>query len=267
MQFEYWHKQTGEQALFPDIEWQRPEQKSLAGKLLIIGGNKLGFAAVAQAYSDAVAAGVGECRVVLPDALKPAVSTQAFDCLFVPSNPSGGISQDALNTLKAAMAWCDAVLLIGDSGRNSETAIVLETLLAKLATPAIITRDTVDLLRANATQLLQRPRTTFIVTLAQLQKLFQAVYYPKTILFSMSLVHLVESLHKFTITFPATIVVFHQGQLVVAQSGRVSSTPWADPLLIWRGSVAAKASVYALQQPGKSFEAITASLHNMSADQ
>lgn len=264
MQFEYWQKQTGEHALFPDIEWQRPEQKSLAGKLLIIGGNKLGFAAVAQAYSDAVAAGVGECRVILPDALKAAVSTQAFDCLFVPSNPSGGISQDALDMLKAAMAWCDAVLLIGDNGRNSETAIVFETLLAKLEAPTVITRDSVDLLRANTPQLLQRPETVFVVTLAQLQKMFQAVYYPKTILFSMSLVHLVEALHKFTITFPATIVVFHQSQLIVAQNGRVSTTPWTDPLLIWRGSVAAKASVYMLQQPGKTFEAITASLHTTS---
>ena len=69
MNFDFWLKQTSGKPLFPDIEWQKPEQKNLAGKLLIIGGNKLGFAAVAQAYTDALKAGIGECRVILPDSL------------------------------------------------------------------------------------------------------------------------------------------------------------------------------------------------------
>lgn len=260
MNFDFWHKQTAEKPLFPNIEWQRPEQKSLAGKLLIVGGNKLGFAAVAQAYSDALQAGVGECRVVLPDALKSAVDRQVFDCLFVPSNPSGGMSKDALPTLHAGTSWADGLLLIGDTGRNSETAITLEALLAESTKPAIITRDAVDLLRAATPQLLQREHTVLIVTLAQLQKLFQAVYYPKTILFSMQLTTLVETLHKFTITYPSTLVVFHQNQLVVAKNGQVSTTPWDEPMLIWRGSVATKATVYAVQHPTKTFEALTASL-------
>lgn len=260
MNLDYWLKQTKEQPLFPDIEWQKPEQRSLAGKLVIVGGNKLGFAAVAQAYADAKAAGIGECRVVLPDPLKPIVDRLALDCVYVPSNLSGGMSKDALQAIKAAAAWADGLLLIGDTGRNSETAITLETLLAQMPTLAIITRDAVDLLRASTPQLLQRQKTIFIVTLAQLQKMFQAVYYPKTILFSMSLVTLVESLHKFTITYPTTIVVFHQSQLVVAQGGQVSTTPWTDPLLIWRGSVAAKSAVYAIQQSAQVFQGLTASL-------
>lgn len=260
MNFDFWVKQTHGKPLFPDIEWQKPEQKSLAGKLLIIGGNKLGFAAVAQAYNDALKAGVGECRVILPDSLKPVVDSQAFDCLFVPSNPSGGMSKDGLDTILAGVAWADGVLLIGDTGRNSETAITLETLLGKTNKLSVVTRDAVDLLRANSAQLLARSNTVLIVTLAQLQKLFQAVYYPKTILFSMQLTTLAETLHKFTITYPATIVVFHQNQLLVAKDGQVSSTPWEEPLLIWRGSVASKAAVYAVQHQAKVFQALTASL-------
>ena len=260
MNFDYWHKQQSSKPLFPDIEWQKPEQRALAGKLLIVGGNKLGFAAVAQAYNDAIAAGVGECRVILPDALKPVVDKLAFDCLFVPSNPSGGMSKDALVQLQAAAAWADAILLIGDTGRNSETAITLEAFLASTDKQTVITRDAVDLLRGNTPQLLQRQRTTFIATLAQLQKILQSVYYPKTVLFSMSLMALVETLHKFTITYPVTLVIFHHNHLVVAQQGQVSTTPWEEPMLIWRGSVAAKVSVYMLQHPAKTFEAATAAL-------
>jgi len=232
----------------------------MAGKLLIVGGNKLGFAAVAQAYTDALAAGVGECRAVLPDALKPVIDKFALDCVYVPTNPSGGMSKEALTPLEASAAWADAVLLIGDAGRNSETAILLETFLNRSPKPVIITRDAVDLLRGSSLQLLDRPQTTFIVSLAQLQKLFQSVYYPKTILFSMQLSTLVETLHKFTISYPITIVVFHQNQLVVAHDGQVSTTPWEEVMMIWRGSVAAKASVYWLQNLNRPFEAITASI-------
>jgi len=42
MELAYWQCQTPEQPLFPDIEWNKPEQRSRAGKLGIIGGSKLG---------------------------------------------------------------------------------------------------------------------------------------------------------------------------------------------------------------------------------
>ena len=44
----YWQQQTQENPLNPDIEWSKPEQRNQAGRLGIIGGNKLGFAGVAE---------------------------------------------------------------------------------------------------------------------------------------------------------------------------------------------------------------------------
>jgi len=261
MDREYWLKQQPDTPLFPNIEWQKPERRSLAGKLLIIGGNAHGFAAVAQAHQDALKAGTGEVRVVLPDVLKKTIDPLALDCVFVPTNASGGITKDSLPALKAAAGWADALLFIGDAGRNSETAIVYEQLLNAFPDKtAIITRDAIDLLKSMWSALLSRENTIFIATFAQLQKLFQAVYYPRTLLFSMQLIHVVESLHKFTVTYPASIVVFHQNQLVVAKNAEVSSTPWENPMLIWRGSVAAKSAVYAMQQRAQLFQALTTSL-------
>lgn len=257
---EYWQRQDPQKPLFPDVEWEKPEQRALRGRLLVIGGNAHGFAAVAQAHQDALQAGAGECRVVLPDALKKTIDPLALDCVFVPTNASGGITKDAIPQLKAAAAWADCLLLIGDAGRNSETAIVYEALLAAFPdTLTVITRDATDLLKGAWPQMLQRPHTVFVATFAQLQKLFQSVYYPKTILFSMQLTNLVDALHKFTITYPAAIVVFHQNQLLVAQDGAVTTTPWDEPMRIWRGSVATTAGVYAMQHP-KLLAALTASL-------
>jgi hypothetical protein len=66
----YWLKQTADAPLFPDLLWSRPENKRLAGKLGIIGGNVHGFAAPAQAQAAAEAAGAGLTRVVLPQHVK-----------------------------------------------------------------------------------------------------------------------------------------------------------------------------------------------------
>jgi hypothetical protein len=98
------------------------------------------------------------------------------------------------------------------------------------------------------------------MSFAQLQKLFQAVYYPKVLTFSMQLTNLVEAIHKFTITYPCSITVLHQDQLLVASGGEVTSTPWDNPMAIWRGSVATRAAVYWLWNPSKILESVSTSL-------
>lgn len=257
---DYWQKQDPTKPLFPNIEWNKPERRDQAGRLAIIGGNKLGFAAVATAYTDAFEAGIGQCRVVLPDALKRSIPTNITDTLFVPTNPSGGMAKDGLPQMQATVAWADMLLLIGDTGRNSETAILLEELLQTNNTPTVITRDAVDLLKNSSEMLLARENTLLVLSFAQLQKLFQAVYYPKILTFSMQLSNLVEALHKFTITYPAAIAVLHQQNFIVAHNGQVTTTNWQNPMAIWRGSVAAKAAAYWTWSPSSPLKATTASL-------
>lgn len=258
--YPYWKRQTTEKPLFPDIVWSKPEQRSLAGRLGIIGGNKLGFAGVAEAYGTALAAGVGEVRVLLPDALKKTIPTSITDAVFAPTTPSGSLAKDALGDMRVMGEWSQSMLLIGDAGRNSETAIVYENFLADYSGQITITRDAVDLIKNSAQSIVERPNTLLVVSFAQLQKLFQSVYYPKILTFSMHLMHLVEALHKFTITYPVTIAVLHRDHLVIASSGNVTSTEWNQPMAIWRGSVATKAACFWLWNPTKPLDAVTASL-------
>lgn len=245
--------------MFPDIEWNKPEQRSHAGKLAIIGGNKLGFVAIRDAYEVASKLGAGQIRAVLPDVLKRTIPTSIDDTIFVPSNPSGGFSKEALPEFQAACEWADLCLLIGDAGRNSETAMSFEALLRSEAR-TVITRDAVDLLMPAMGQFVNRENTTFVISFAQLQKIFQSVYYPKIVSFSMQLMQLVETLHKFTITYPVTIVTFHQNQLIVAHAGQVSTTPFDQPMAIWRGITATRVACYLLWNPNKVFETITTSV-------
>jgi len=260
MEHTYWRRQTSDKALFPDIEWSRPEQRTQAGKLAIIGGNKLGFAAVAESYNTATVLGAGQIRAIMPADLKKLIPPTITDAYFVASNLSGGFSRDALPELTAACRWADVCLLIGESGRNSETAIAFETLLDSHDGHLVITRDAADLLRPVGDKLVNRPQTTLILSFAQLQKLMQSIYYPKILSFSMQLMQLVEILHKLTITYPATIVTFHQNQLVIAYDGQVVTQEFSDPMMIWRGTTATRAASYLLWEPKKPLEAITASI-------
>lgn len=260
MHQDYWQRQDPKKPLFPDIEWSKPEQQSQRGRLGIIGGNKLGLRAVAESYEVALQSGAGEVRVLLPDSLKKTVPAVMRDVIYGASNPSGALAKDALTECLALGAWSTALLLIGDAGRNSETAIVYEQLLAKYEGPLVITRDAFDLVRLTGEELVNRPETHLILSFAQLQKLFQAVYYPKVLTFSMQLMHLVEALHKFSITYPVTLTVFHQDMILVAADGRVTSTPWENPMAIWRGNMPTRAATYLMWTPRQPLEAITASL-------
>jgi len=228
----------------------------------IIGGNKLGFAGVAEAYSVANEIGVGEVRALLPDALKKSVPTTITDTLFAPSNTAGSFAKDAVHDITALCDWASGIVLIGDMGRNSETAIVLEQCIGHYDGPLTITRDAIDLVKNNPRLLVERPNTLLVVSFAQLQKLFQGVYYPKMLAFSMQLLQLVDILHKFTISYPATIMTLHKDTLVIAHAGNVVTQPWENPMAIWRGTTATTAAAWWLWNNDRPLQAVATSLTN-----
>ena len=78
----------------------------------------------------------------------------------------------------------------------------------------------------------------------------------------MQLMQFVEALHKFTVTYPLVIVTFHQNQLVVAHGGKVISQEFSQPMQIWRGVTATRASCYLLWSQNKPLEAVATSFLN-----
>lgn len=246
--------------MFPDVAWNKPEQRSRAGKLGIVGGNKLGFAGVGDAYTTATDTGVGQVRVLLPDILKKSVPSTITDVIYGDTNPSGGLSREALNEMRALGSWADGVLMVGDAGKNSETAIMYEDFINDYTGPLTITRDALDLVLDTPDVVVGRENTLLVVSFAQLQKVFTKVYYPKVLTFSMQLMQLVEALHKFTITYPVAVASFHQNQIVIAHEGQVTTTPWEHPMAIWRGTVATEMAAYWLWNPKQPLESATASL-------
>lgn len=256
----HWRKQTIDKPLFPDLIWSRPENKQLAGKLLIIGGNVHGFSAPAEAYQASIKAGIGTTRALVPDSLQKTMG-RAFEAgIFAPSTPSGSFSQKALAVALDEAAWADGVLIAGDLGRNSETAILLEQLAVKYPGQLTITKDAADYFVSTPKALLGRDSTLLVVSFAQLQKLAVAMRFTMAFTFSMDFLQLTEALHQFTQQYHIHVIVKHLQNIFVATDGEVSATTLKNDEETWRVKTAAYASVWWLQNPSKTFEALSTSV-------
>ncbi len=253
----FWLQQT-DKPLFPDILWSRPENKMTAGKLLIVGGNSFGFSAPATAFASAMDAGIGSVRILMPSSLQKVVG-HLPDAYFAPQNPSGSFSKRALDELLLHSSWADAVLLAGELGRNSETAVTLETFSKKYTGPLVVTKDAIDYFMHVPTLLVQRPDTCAVLSIEQLQKLGIRCGRQTAITLSMTNAMLAEWLHEFTSDYRVAVVVLHNTHLFVAHKGRVASSSYTENNKIWRVATAARASVFWLQSPNKLLEAVASS--------
>jgi len=255
----YLKKQS--QPLFPDLAWNIPEQKS--GRLAIIGGNSQSFSTVIRISEYAAQAfPFKTIATVLPDALRGKLPPLT-NLDFMPSTSSGSFARSG--ELSAACANVDTCLLIGDFSKNSETAIALTSAVTAQAGPLlVITRDAVDLLSGDAERILERPHTFIVASMLQLQKLFRAVYYPRMILLSQPLLPVIETLHKFTLTYPVTVVTFHENNIIVTAGGKVTTTNIVDtdysPISLWSGKLATNITALNLYNPEQPLQATTAAL-------
>jgi NAD(P)H-hydrate repair Nnr-like enzyme with NAD(P)H-hydrate dehydratase domain len=260
MDHTFWQKQTKEQPLFPDMLWSQPENRLHAGKLFIAGGNGYEFKAPANAYGDALNAGAGTSKVLLPDSMKKVVSDIFPEAGFAPSTPSGSFARRALGDMLEGASWADGTLLAGDFGRNSETAIMLEAFAEKYHGQLTITKDALNYFLASPQALLNRPHTTIVASFGQLQKLAVGAHAPRAFVSHLDLLRMVNLLHDFANAYVCNIIIKHQATILVASEGKISSTLLPEDKKIWCLETAVTASVWWLQNPGAAYQALTTSV-------
>ncbi len=252
---EIWIKQSLAKPLFEDLLWSKPENRRYAGKLLIIGGHKQSFNDVSVAYAAALKAGAGTVRVILPDSLEKMLSKVFPEAEFAPSTQIGSFSRQALDKLLESAGWADGVLLAGDFGRNSETAILLESFAGKYSGQLTIAGDGLDYYLHKNSIFFSRPETLAVIDFAKLQKLAINNRPNPPLKHSMNLHQMVEVLADWSKQTKIQIITNYAEQFVVASSGQVSTTPMPKKSN-WQIELAAYASVWWLQQPAKPFEAL-----------
>lgn len=256
---DYFHKI--EQNLYSDLSWNIPDQKQ--GEISVFGGNSQNFNfEIRTAEALANQNPIRSVQVFLPDALKNKLPP-LDNFRFLPSTDSGSFRQS--DELNEAFNLADFNLLTGDFSKNSITAQAIISACIKTQKPTLITRDSIDLITsANPEQVLMNDNICFFATLPGIQKLFRSVYYPKVILLSQPLLQIVEALHKFTLSYPISIITFCNGQILIAKNGNVSAINIENtkytPLSLWMGTCANKIATYNLFNPNNFEQATIAAL-------
>jgi ADP-dependent NAD(P)H-hydrate dehydratase / NAD(P)H-hydrate epimerase len=251
-------KQHPTKPAFEELVWSKPVTKRSAGKLLIVGGNYNGISGPLNAYSYAEKAGIGVASVLLPSSLKSIAGKIIEQGDYAPSTPSGSFSKQALAELLDKANWADAVLLAGDLGRNSETAVLLESFLAKTPTMCVLTKDAVDYVVSTPAALnTSADKICLVCNLSQLQKYVKNSVKQPVITYEMTQPQLVAALKELSIG-GKTIVTKHHEYIYTAVDGDVSVTDAKEAAEeLWQLKTASHISVWLAQQPEKKFQAVT----------
>ncbi len=253
---DYWQRQVIAKPLFPELLWSRPEQRQLGGKLLIIGGHEGSFAVVAKAFEAAQTARVGTLRVLFPDKLRKTVDQFMPSAIYAPSNISGSFAQAALDSFLTESSWADGVLLAGDFGKNSETAIVLEKFVQKYTGHLTLVHDAIDYWLHAAQPIIDREDTMIVLSLIQFQQLLAANHSTVAITADMGLTPLTKCLHEYTISHRVNLIIHYEHMAIVASQGKVVSTSLSEDNQVSTIQLSARAAVWWLQNPNKVFEAL-----------
>ena len=239
-----------------DLSWNIPEQKQ--GTVNIIGGNSQNFKSeikIAEFLSAKFP--IANVNLILPDALKKQLPPLP-NFIFLPSTDSGSFdeSQAIIDVFNAT----DFNLVLGDFSKNSITKNAIKSAYQSSEKMTIITRDAVEIITdTQPEKLLMNENLIIMATMPQLIKLFRAAYYPKMLTLSQSLMQVAEALHKFTLSYPVSIITLHNEQIILATNGNVAAVPLAKtsytPLSFWQGESAAKITAMNLYNPNNFIKA------------
>lgn len=258
---DFWTRQEDNTPLYEEIVWAKPENKRLKKKIVLVGGNSHAFMHVAAGYQQVMSAGIGNCRVVLPDMLEKTVGKALDDVVYLPSSPSGGFSSNGVATMQEYSGWGDGVFFPGELGQGSETHIFLEKFVSTNELPLILSGDALDVFYEAPEVIFNRENTLLVLDLRQLQKTASKLGSSLPVVHSMGLVQLVELLHELTEARESMIVTNHEGSTIVAMYGEVTTTH-VEAKEDWQLGTASRAAVYFLQHPEKPFQAVTTSILN-----
>ena len=243
-----------------DLYWNIPEKKQ--GAVNVIGGNGQSFRTevkVAEYLTGNYPVEI--VNTVLPETLKNKLPP-VENFKFLPATESGAFSGEGLVEV---INGVDFNLIIGDLSKNAVTGKAVVSACEVAEKMTLVMRDTVDLIAENGPEkVLMNENMIIFGSLAQMQKLLRAVYYPKMLLLSQSLVQVVEVLHKFTLSYPVSIVTLHNGQILVANGGTVKAVPMEksgySPIMLWNGELAAKIVALNLYNPNNFIKATIAAM-------
>ena len=244
-----------------ELTWNIPEKKS--GSVNIVGGNSQSFKTeikVAEFLGEKYP--VEKINVVFPDVLKKQLPPLP-NFLFLESTDSGSFKNE--KELTDVFNAADYNLVLGDLSKNTITGKALASAYHFSEKPIVLTRDAVDSFSENRPDYnLINENIILFASIIQLQKLLRAVYYPKMLLLTQSLVQVTEVLHKFTLSYPVSMITLHNEQILIAKNGEVRAVALANsgysPIKFFQGELAGKILALNLYNPNNFIDATVSAI-------
>lgn len=201
-----YQSQTDE-PLFPNALFNRPVTRHGAGRLLIVGGHSGEFSLPTSMHQLALAAGLGECQVLLPDVLAKLLGGSP-GTFFGASNPSGSLSLESLGRILELSETADAVAIGASLSSNSTTAMLIEKAATELNRPIIYFADALTILRHNIQIATDNPDALIIASMPEVFKLCGLLSVPIQIRPNAGLMNKLEIVQDLRAAMAAQLVVY-----------------------------------------------------------
>ena len=157
------------------------------------------------------------------------------------------------------MGWAEAIIFSDDLGNNSQTEILLTELLKEIDKPTYFMGHTIELVQKSAQEVAENPYVVLVCDWAQLSKFNSATSSQIALLQADGIVKSVDKLQKITSEWLAGLASNIESQIVVAESGRVSTTKRSQE--DWQVDFVANSIQFGKIFSSKRFEALTTGAH------
>jgi NAD(P)H-hydrate repair Nnr-like enzyme with NAD(P)H-hydrate dehydratase domain len=240
--------------LYPNVLYNRPVTRHGAGRLLVVGGYASEFSLPTSLHQLALAAGIGECQVVLPDSLARLVGG-APGTLFVPSSPSGSLGTEALERIVSLAEEADAIALGASLSNNSHTSILVERVVQEAGRPIIIFADALTALRHQVRLFTDRADCLVILTMPEVFKLAGQLGVTITIRRDGGLVNKLEIIRDLAVASRCHYVVYGS-EIIIAAGEELIVTPVNYRLSLMPAAYYAVLGTSWLQNPSRRREGL-----------
>lgn len=237
---------------FPNMLWSKPENRTYAGRILILGGSSTHFNNTSLVYSILSKEVINSAQICLPDSLKKRIGPILKEAYYLPSNPSGGLAKDALDEIISLTKSYDHTLICGDLGSNSETEILIEQLLEKTDNWITLSGDSINLLYTSAAKILSRGRINLVIDFRQLQKLFTLIKSDQAITSTMPINKFNEVIGTILEKYNISLVTTYEDKTIFGYGPNVGISKNSFDV----NNLAVKTSVWIMQNPDKIFESL-----------
>jgi len=212
-----------QEPLYPRVLYNRPVTRQGAGRLLVIGGHSGEFSLPTAVHQLALAAGVGECRAVLPESLVKFVGG-APGTTFVAASPSGSLGTEALGRILELAEEADAMALGASLSSNSHTAILMERVLQEAPTPVVLFGDALTALAHHSRRFTERENCLVVATMPEMFRLAGHLGVAISIRRDGGLINKLEIIRDIAAASKCSYAVYGT-EIITAAAGELVVTP------------------------------------------